>query len=251
MTLPRPYRRTCRQLADGSYANSGNGQYVLHPTYAKSPEHYVRAFLLLQKDLQELFDYIEPSDRNIECHSFRVHELLLRACVEVEANCKGILAENGYVRRNGDLNMRDYRKLEASHQLSGYAVRVPTWHGAQGTRRPFANWADQAADQPLPWYRAYNATKHDRAERFSEATVEHMLDAVCGVVALLSAQFITEDFSNSDVLLAVGGGRDGMETAIGGYFRVSFPEWPHEARYEFDWRTLADAVDPFLNYPYE
>jgi len=69
---------------DGSYANSGHGRYILHARYAKSPQHYVRAFLLLLKDLQKLFDFIEPSDANLSCYSYRIHELLLRTCVEVD-----------------------------------------------------------------------------------------------------------------------------------------------------------------------
>ena len=77
MSISLPYRRTCRQLVDGSYANNGHGGYVTHPRYANDPEHYVRAFLLIQKDLIELFDYVEPADQNLVCYSYRIHELLL------------------------------------------------------------------------------------------------------------------------------------------------------------------------------
>jgi hypothetical protein len=37
----------------------------MHPKFAVDPHHYVRAFLVLQKDLLELFDYIEPADKNL------------------------------------------------------------------------------------------------------------------------------------------------------------------------------------------
>jgi len=93
MAINRPYRRTCRQFVDGTYKGS---LYVKHPSFAQSPEHYVRAFLLILKDFQELFYYVEPADKNLSCYSYRIHALLLRACVEVEANCKAILKENGY-----------------------------------------------------------------------------------------------------------------------------------------------------------
>ena len=65
MTILKPYRRNCRQFQDGTYANSGQARYILDPRYAKHPAQYVRAFLLIQKDLQELFDYIDPSDINL------------------------------------------------------------------------------------------------------------------------------------------------------------------------------------------
>jgi hypothetical protein len=36
----------------------------------------------------EAVDYVEPADQNLNTYSFRIHELLMRACIEVEANCK-------------------------------------------------------------------------------------------------------------------------------------------------------------------
>jgi hypothetical protein len=157
---------------------------MVHPLFAQSPEHYVRAFLIMLKDLQELFDYVEPSDKNLACYSYRIHALLLRACVEVEANCKAILKENGYS-KSGDWDMRDYRKIEKTHLLSSYEVRVPNWSGVKATRSPFSAWS---AGSSLPWYQAYNTTKHDRHSEFEKATFEHLIDASCGLLVLLSAQ---------------------------------------------------------------
>jgi hypothetical protein len=249
MAITRPYRRTCRQFTNGSYSDSGKWMYVLHNKFAKSPEHFIRAFLLLQKDLHELFDYIEPSDKNCGCYSFRIHEMLMRICMEVEANCKAILFENGYS-KSGDLNMNDYNKIELSHRLSSYKVKLPVWHGNGGVRQPFAAWSSGGS---LSWYQAYNHTKHDRYGKFQEATFENMLDAMCGLVALLSSQFITEDFGPGNAYLCLeGNGRhDGMESAIGGYFRVKFPDdWPVSERYNFEWQTLRNEPDPFQNFNY-
>ena len=96
---------------------------MLDPRYAQDPEHYVRAYLLLQKDLEELFDYVEPSDQNLNCYSYRTHELLLRACVEVEANCKAILLENGYPKPRDDMNRNDY--IKHREWFRPFAVAVP------------------------------------------------------------------------------------------------------------------------------
>src|SRR5690606_32782361 len=78
--VARPFRRTFRQLADGSYQHNGNSGYVKHALYAVAPAQYVRAYQLLQKVLLELFDYVEPSDTNRNSYSYRIHELLLRTC---------------------------------------------------------------------------------------------------------------------------------------------------------------------------
>lgn len=128
MGLLKPYKRTVRQLIDGSYSSSGNSEYIRHPDYANSPEKYVRSFLLIQNDIQKLFEYIEPADRNKEAYSYRIHELFVRVCIEVEANCRSILIENGYKKR-GDLNMKDYSLIEKTHQMSGYEIALPRWQG--------------------------------------------------------------------------------------------------------------------------
>ena len=220
---------------------------MIHPKFAQSPEHYIRAFLLILKDLCELFDYIEPADKNLACYSYRIHALLLRACVEVEANCKAILRENGY-RRTGEWNMNDYKKIEKTHLLSSYEITVPNWTGSEGTRSPFAAWS---SGSPLPWYQAYNTTKHDRHAEFEEATFGHLIDACCGLLAVLSAQFATNDFSPGPTLLSLDGPSDGTESGIGGYFRVRFPQnWPTELRYEFSWAAIKNDPDPFQTIDY-
>jgi len=254
MSVNRPFRRTYRQFMDGKYAEGGRWQYVTHPKFAESPEHYIRAFLFLLKDLQELFYYIEPADINLHCYSYRIHALLLRACIEVEANCKAILTENGYTKKskNGkdiDMDMRDYKKVNFTHHLSSYQVKVPYWNGMYNIRSPFSAWAMKKA---LPWYEAYNVTKHNRHTGFKEATFEHLLDACCGVLVVLSSQFGSTDFSPGPSLLAIDGGHtDGMESGIGDYFRVKFPDdWPSDLSYEFDWETLKNEQDPFQTIDY-
>lgn len=248
MGLSRPFRRTVRQLADGSYAQSGHGGYVRHPKYAEGGAQYVRSYLLIQKDLLELFDYVEPAERNLGCYSYRIHALMLRACVEVEANCKAILRENRYAQ--GDWTMKDYRNIETSHRLSSYRVVMPLWSGDGAVRTPFAAWAAVPA-APLPWYQAYNTVKHDRHEQFEQATFEHLVDACCGLVALLFAQFRNENFTGVDYL-TLDGPSDGTESAIGGYFRVAPPrDWSMPERYEFDWQALKDSdADPFAAFDY-
>jgi hypothetical protein len=205
VSVNRPYRRTCRQFVDGRYTEGGRGQYMIHPKYAQSPGRFVRAFLLILKDLQELFDYVEPADKNLGTYSYRIHALLVRACVEVESNCKAILRENGFSlkqdKKGKDIhwNMGDYKKINKTHHLSAYEVKAPHWSGEEATRTPFSAWS--TGNLP-PWYEAYNTTKHDRHTKFEEATFKSLIDACCGLLVLLSAQFGTNDFSPGPTFLA-------------------------------------------------
>jgi len=247
MAVTKPFRRICRQFTNGSYAESGRSEYIEHPKFAKSPEHYIRAFVLLLKDLQNLLDYVEPADRNLCCYSYRIHELLLRACVEVEANCKAILTENGYT-KSGDMNMKDYRKINVSHRLASYELKMPFWHGTHSIRRPFSQWG---VGGKLSWYEAYNATKHDRHESFERATLEQMIDAIGGLVVLISSQFYTYDFGPGSICLALAGTPDGMESSIGSYFRIRYPtDWPLDQQYDFDWQKMRSEPDPFAQFDY-
>lgn len=247
MSISKPFKRTVRQFVDGKYSEGGRWRYIRHPRFAIEPEHYVRAFEVIQKDLLELFDYIEPSDVNLSCYSFRTHELFMRTCIEIEANFKAILTENGYSRR-GELNMSDYRKCENSHRLSDYEIKFPIWRGAHHTRRPFGSWHSGGN---LAWYQDYNAAKHSRHGNFEKANFSNLLDSIAGLATILSAQFWTEDFSPSGGGLALQGSWDGLEDAIGGYLRVKFPiNWPVTERYDFNWQNLENTSDPFQDFPY-
>jgi len=146
--INKPYRRTARIFTDNSYSNSGKWKYIYHEKYADSPDRFVRSFLLIQNDLADLFKYIEPSDTNRNSYSHKTHELFLRTCVEVEANCTAILKENGYS-RSDDWNMGDYKKIEQSHYLSMFKIKVPYWHGTKGVRCPFSAWSNGGK---LNWY---------------------------------------------------------------------------------------------------
>jgi hypothetical protein len=174
MTVYKPFRRTFRQFRDGNYSEGGRWKYILHPNYAETPGQYIRAFLLLQEDLQKLFQYIEPSDINLDTYSFRIHELLLRTCVEAEANFKAILKENGYS-EPGNWTLEDYKKIEASHFLSQYEIKYPLWRGEENIRKPFSPWS---SSNSLQWYSDYNATKHDRHIEFHRASLTNLYNAL-------------------------------------------------------------------------
>src|SRR6476646_8550075 len=105
----RPFRRTVRQLSDGSYANSGHGQYVKHPKYARDSIHFTRAFLAIDADVHGMLEFIEPADENLGAYSLKLHGLLMRVCIEVEANLRAILEENSYS-ASTKWSIKDYRK---------------------------------------------------------------------------------------------------------------------------------------------
>jgi hypothetical protein len=249
VSVDRPFYRTARQFAAGSYAEGGCSGYIIDPKFADSPSDFVRAFLMIQEDLISLFEYIEPDDQNCDTYSLRTYELLLRACTEIETNFKAIFAANTYKKRSSELKMDDYKKIEHSHYLSQYEVKVHYWKGAGRIRHPFAAWA---GGQPLTWYQAYNNAKHDRVANMKEAKFDQVVDAVCGLVVVLSSQFLGEDFTPRQGLLALEGSGDGYESAVGNYFRIKYPQdVPDSERYDFDWQQLRQQPGPFQRFDYD
>lgn len=250
MSFKNPFFRTCRQFIDGSYSSNGKLKYIEHPDFAKNALHFIRPFFLIQKDLLNLFDYIEPSDINLNTYSYRIHELFMRACVEIEANFKAILRENEYIKNEKyKWNMSDYKKVEASHFLSGYQVILPIWDGQCKTITPFELFKN---GQSLVWYEEYHNIKHDRYEKFKSANFKNLVEAVSGLLVLLSAQFYTCDFSSGNTYLALKNSQyDNSEAAIGGYFRIIFPNIPEKERYDFEYNDIKNTSIIFKKYNYK
>lgn len=251
MGVIKPYYRTAREFTDGFYSNSGHSRYIDHPAYADRPSDYIRAFLLIQKDLQALFEYIEPSDQNGAAYSFRTYELLLRTCTELEANFKAILRANKYTKNPDKWNIGDYSKVNKSHFLSDYEVKMPYWTGGSNFRKPFAAWGNTPPSS-LTWYRAYNTSKHDRAQELKSATFSDLIDAFCGLSVVLTAQFLDHDFGPSNGSLRLQGIGDGCEEGLGKYVRLRYPSGlPSNKQYDFEWQALAATSDPFQEFDYD
>lgn len=260
MSQSKPFHRNYRGFVES--ANSGYSQwaYIVDRSFAQAPEHYVRAFLLIQSDLQRLFEFIEPSDTNLTAYSYRTHELLMRTCIEIEANFKAILKENIFnpCDKNGDArpeknwNIHDFRKVNKSHHLAAYRVHIPVWEGTHSVFEPFKQWTRSAE---LPWYQAYNKSKHDRRLEFKEANFENLLNSIAGLLVLLSSQFRTEAFSPGPTVMSVEGADYyyyPTEPALGGFFHIEFPnDWSVEEKYDFDWSVLKQQPERFQKIDYD
>lgn len=250
----KPFHRIYRIVPNGRNAGYSSTAYIKDPDYANAASNYVRAYKLIQSDLQKLFEYVEPSAESLSTYSFRIHELLMRTCIEVEANLKAILVENTFtpeICRFGPIfNMGVYKKVNRSHRLSDYEVLLPEWNGERRIWKPFEAWG---AGERLEWYQSYNASKHDRKEAFGAANLEVLINAVAGLLVLLSSQFETQDFSAGSDLLSVGGyDYHEFEPAIGSMFRIKFPDtWGEDELYDFDWQKLKDQEDRFQKFNYD
>lgn len=257
MGITKPYKRIYRPV-NPSLPNAGYSSwaYIIDKEYCNSGHNYVRAFLLILEDLKKLFEYVEPSKESFNSFSFRIHELFMRTCIEIEANFKAIVNENGYepeISRSGNpiYNINVYKKVNLSHHLSDYEVGLPQWATSELIKfKPFEAWAQP--NQPLDWYQAYNKSKHDRQDNFRYANLKNLLQAVSGLLCLLHSQFRGEDFSASDIGRSVGGyDFYDLRSSTGGVFRIKEPSnWTLEEHYEFDWSELKKEEERFQKFNY-
>lgn len=249
MSLARPYYRTVRPFVKSTNSGWSAWQYMRHRAYAESPHRFVQGYLMIQRDLAVILEFAEADDQNGKTFGYRIHELLMRTCVEVEANFKAILRANSFKPR-GLWTMAEYSRVERSHRLSGYQVLLPTWRGSMGEFSPFGAWK---ANSKLPWYNSYNASKHDRHESLVNANLQMLVQAIGGLVVLLTAQFGTEDFSGAPDTVSIGGPSvHKWKPALGGTFRIDHPkDWCNDEYYDFDWNDLKDQDEPFQNFNYD
>lgn len=256
MNINKPYNRIYRPQIDWPNSGYNSWIYIIDKKYSKNPEHYIRAYKIIQNDLLKLFEYIEPSDINLETYSYRIHELFIRACIEIEANFKAILTENWYspIDKNGktinekNWNINNYYNIKDSHLLDKYSIEVPIWNWERKIFKPFSSWKKWNS---LNWYNDYNKSKHDRHNNFKKANFENLLNAISGLLIILSSQFGTEDFSPWTQSLAIQWNNYySWDFWIWDFFIVNFPEYTEKEKYNFNWKEIKNNKNIFTKYNY-
>jgi len=183
------------------------------------------SYEILKRDLKRLFEYIEPCQSNLSTFSHRTFELLIRACIEIEALCKLVFAKNNVILERS--NIIRYSDLNSAMRLSDYEVLS---YGFQHPPfLPFQAFANPVKKERSPiWYRAYNNVKHNRTDNFSDASLENVIQAVGGVYVLLVAQFGL-GFDHKIQLSFTGYLQDSPD-----FFRVKeLPQWSDDEQYQF------------------
>ncbi len=162
-----------------------HGPLVTVSDYAPFNQALVALRILLSK-VQELFETVEPVENNKDVYGHKIRELLLLACMEAESSWSAVLKANNYLGKRW--TTKDYVKLKKAMLLDAFKVGI-TGYDDFIQLLPFKDWDPHNPTVSMPWYEAYNATKHDREGSINHATLEHAITAVGAVVVLFFAQF--------------------------------------------------------------
>lgn len=213
----------------------GPGSYLDDPRFAPGYHSLVRAGAVLDRELDLLFDFIEPCDENQHCFSHRTFGLLGRSAMEVEALLSLSLEAAGIEPAGGKPNMSDYKELEDDLRLSEYKVRLPIWSGVASEFQPFRQWSGELEERgKLDWWRCYTDTKHHRVEHFARATMRAAVEAAGAALICLFAQVAGRALdASSDIFGAYIADQDGWITGDR-LFEILPPVWPEDDKYRFD-----------------
>ena len=254
MCLVKPYYRITRP---GAFIPD----YVLDKRYASDRIQLSRAYISIEKSLRDIFQYIEPDESNASTFSFELFSLLLRACTEVELNCKQILVANGVSRENDYFTMRDYKKIEASSKLSGYKAIYRNWRKTidkhiQYENKELVPFANFSRGKSPGWYSAYNRVKHNREINFKEANLNNCMNAVAGILVLLYSQFgsqCIETYGMNRMTWQVETDEDMIFDANVIFEIVPPPKsvWTENEKYKFDWNSLKNMDTPFEKFNFD
>ena len=247
MSINKPYYRIYRPLLNKAMKPSDF--YFEDERYANDRSMLCRSYKILENDLKVLFEYVEPCDNNLHTTSFRLYELLLRSCTELETNCKRILEANGY-NLGSCPSMSDYCKVEYATKLSEYEAVLDYWRPNRRVLKPFENWS---TSQSLSWYQAYNQVKHDRQVNFEKACLDNVINAVAGVLIILNSQFdfLTLTPYQANTFYFQVEGEVGGITFAESLFEINKPEWADFNKYDFDWSNLKHSQDSFQQFNFQ
>lgn len=148
-----------------------------------------QALRMLVQRLDEIFLYIEPTEKGLATFGHKTRELLILACTEVENNWKQYMIRVNAQPTNGrDFNMVDYVRLQSPMRLAEFEISLPLY-GEVGAVRPFQEWDVVRPTRSLEWYDAYNKTKHDRNTHFELSTLKNCIHSVIAALVAFCVRF--------------------------------------------------------------
>ena len=145
----------------------------------------IRQFNILQKNLERVFDFIEPTELNKQVFGLELRNIILLSSMEVEVHWQNLMKNNGYNKTR--LTTKDYVKLcefinfNFEFKLNNY----PDF----GIVQPFNDWNTESPTTSLKWYNSYNKVKHDRGNNLHLATLELAITSVSAVLTLLYIRY--------------------------------------------------------------
>ncbi|MCL2722726.1 MAG: hypothetical protein FWD47_15460 [Treponema sp.] len=236
--------------------NAGQILYAEDDRYCDERIQLIRMYKMLQKQVIDTFQYVEPVKKNENVFSLRYHQLYGNICAEIETNFRGILKANGYT--NGDENnwniKNNFFKTNIALKLNEYKIESYYNEIFNSTyiNQPFSDWNKQTYSS-LKWYQEHNAVKHYRSAEFENANLKNVLTGLTGLYILLFAQFghLVDTITDSNIIHSFDENNNHMVIGINNDMGFNFkqiPAWTNNEEYSFEWNNIKTTNNPYLKY---
>lgn len=160
----------------------------------------MRLKILLEK-LSDILLYVEPTNTNMDVFGYKIRELLILSCTEVENHFLAILRKSSLLNGNKMYTTNDYVKLKKVAYLDEYVIKYRIYKNIPEFK-PFIKWDDTNPTKSLEWYDAYNKTKHNSDEEFSSSKLKYALEAVAANIILHCVRFGPYELYNGSTILS-------------------------------------------------
>lgn len=138
-------------------------------------------FLALERNAETISRYIEFTSGNFRTYSIELARVLLAAASEVDVVAKALCKILAPSRRADRIT--DYRSIIVIHLP--HLARERVYVSRYGlTLDPWSSWRKKKTpDNPL-WWKAYNQVKHQRSSHFDQASLQHTLNSMAGLLLM-------------------------------------------------------------------
>ena|SRR3989339_400615 len=146
-----------------------------------------QALRILISQLDEILLFIEPDANFLRTYGHKTRNLLISACTEIENYFQYYMnLATAIPERGAYFTIKDYAKLQPVLFLNEYEIDMYA-HPSVGKFCPFSGWS--YSNHILPWYEAYNKTKHNRSGEFQHGSLINCIHAVGACLVLFSIRF--------------------------------------------------------------
>lgn len=151
--------------------------------HRKFSQRYWNYYLVLEKELKEIVEFVSLRKENLETSSNRITSLLLNVGAEFDFLCKQVCGFSPDSRKN----IADYAKtlLKQNKDLQKTEITVLD---SELSISPFKNW-DKRHASDLFWWEAYTAVKHNRIDNATKGSLENLVNAM-GALYYLEMYYI-------------------------------------------------------------
>lgn len=145
-----------------------------------------RELRILLEKLKEILLYIEPCSSSMSTYGHKLRELLILTCTAIESAWLSYLKTAAPQIQRATTN--DYVKLKDILLLDIYKINFIS-HPFSFEFKPFENWSASNPTKTLPWYDAYNKTKHDSLLNFNQSSLENCIRSIGALIVMQCVRF--------------------------------------------------------------